>query len=140
MDDLYSPHTGEHINTDSPADWMLHAGTPAPEYDAKTQGCFWRGEAWEVVDVTPSRIVPPRCTPAQGLVALFAIKQITEDDLLAAIAQIPDPVQEYTARIGLQRATSWERVSPTMQSVAALLNLSDEDLDDLFEYAAEVQV
>lgn len=140
MDDLYSPHTGEHIKTNSPADWMKRAGLPAPEYDAKTQGCFWRGEAWEVVDVTPSRIVPPSCTPAQGLVALFAVKQITEDDLLAAIAQIPDPVQQYTARVGLQRATSWERESQTMQSMAALLSLTDEDLDDLFEYAAGVRV
>ena len=83
---------------------------------------------------------PKRCTPAQGLVALFALKQITEDHVLDAIAQIPDPVQQYTARIGYQRATTWERGSQTMIVMAQLLQLSDEDLDTLFSYAAGVQV
>lgn len=80
------------------------------------------------------------CTPAQGLVALFAIKRITEDDVLAEIARISDEVQRYTARIGYQRATSWERNSPTMQTMAQLLQLSETDLDALFSYAAGVAV
>jgi len=49
MDDLYSPYTGEHIPTDSPASWMLRAGVAAPEYDRSTQGCFWRSYGWEIV-------------------------------------------------------------------------------------------
>lgn len=53
MQDIYSPHTGEHINTDSPAPWMVRAGVPAPEYNPQTQGCFWRGQAWEVVAANP---------------------------------------------------------------------------------------
>lgn len=88
----------------------------------------------------PLPMQPQSCTPAQGLVALFALKSITEDNVLAAIGQIPDPVQQYTARIGYQRATTWERNSPTMQAMAQLLQLSDEDLDTLFSYAAGVQV
>ena len=83
---------------------------------------------------------PSACTPAQGLVALFALKNITEDNVLAAIGQIPDPVQQYTARIGYQRATVWERNSPTMQVMAQLLQLSAQDLDALFAYAVEVRV
>lgn len=83
---------------------------------------------------------PTTCTPAQGLVALFALKQITEDHVLEAIAQIPDPVQQYTAKIGYQRATNWERNSPTMQAMAQLLQLSEEDLDALFTHAVTVQV
>lgn len=83
---------------------------------------------------------PSACTPAQGLVALFALKSLTEDNVLDAIAQIPDPVQQYTARIGYQRATTWERGSPTMTAMAQLLQLSDEDLDELFTYAVGVQV
>ena len=84
--------------------------------------------------------VPAVCTPAQGLVALFAIKQITEQDVATAIAAIPDPVQRYTAHIGFNRATAWERGSATMQAMSALLSLSDTDLDALFYYAAGVQV
>lgn len=83
---------------------------------------------------------PQACTPAQGLVALFALKQITEDDVLAAISKIADPVAQYTARIGYQRATTWERGSPTMQAMAQLLQLSEADLDELLAYAAAVQV
>ncbi len=83
---------------------------------------------------------PKSCTPAQGLVALFTLKRITEDNILEAIAQIPDPVQQYAAKIGYQRATSWERGSPTMQTMAQLLQLTEPDLDELFSYAASVKV
>lgn len=53
MNDAYSPHTGEHIATDSPASWMGRAGTSAPEYNPQTHGCFWRGGAWEIVAAQP---------------------------------------------------------------------------------------
>ena len=53
MNDAYSPHTGEHIATDSPASWMGRAGTSAPEYSPQTHGCFWRGGAWEIVAAQP---------------------------------------------------------------------------------------
>ena len=57
-----------------------------------------------------------------------------------AIAQIPDPVQRYTATIGYQRATTWQRGSATMATLAQLLGLNSADLDALFAYAAEVAV
>ncbi|WP_246610001.1 hypothetical protein [Comamonas fluminis] len=90
-------------------------------------------------DVGPV-VAPLFCTPAQGLVALYALKSITEETILTAIESIPDDVQRYTARIGYQRATSWERNSPTMQTMAQLLQLTDADLDELFSYAASVNV
>ena len=49
MNDLYSPATGEHINTDTPATWMGRAGKPVPDYDASISSCFWRGDDWEIV-------------------------------------------------------------------------------------------
>ena len=88
----------------------------------------------------PASQPPTTCTPAQGLIALYALKQITEQDILDAIAQIPDPVQRYTATIGYQRATTWERGSATMATMAQLLGLTDEDLDDLFAYSSGVGV
>lgn len=84
--------------------------------------------------------LPVTCSPAQGLVALYTIKQISEQDVVTVIAAIPDPVQRYTAQIGFHRATAWERNSATMQAMAALLSLSETDLDALFSYAAGVQV
>lgn len=102
---------------------------------------------WEIVkpETTPTTPEPPKgapttCTQAQGLVALFAIKRITEDNILEAIDSIPDEVQRYTVRIGYQRATTWERGSPSMQTMAQLLQLSESDLDELFAYAVGVAV
>ena len=123
------------------------AGTlTAPPATTGTEVAQWRGDAWTVLPERPALpepappLVPQQCTPAQGLVALFAVKSITEQDVHDAIASISDPVQRYTAQIGFTRATQWERTSATMQAMAALLGLSEADLDALFTFAAGVQV
>ena len=81
---------------------------------------------------------PTVCSPAQGLVALYALKGLTESDIAAAIASIPDAVQRYTASIGFNRATEWRRSSDTTQFLVGLLGLSKEDVDALFAYAVTV--
>ena len=114
------------------------AHIPAPEdFDLSRLGeyVYENGEL-----LLPAPPLPTSCTPSQGLIALYALKQITEQDILDAIAQIPDPVQRYTVTIGYQRATAWERGSATMATMAQLLALTDEDLDNLFAYAAGVVV
>lgn len=118
-----------------------------PPYRNEPGVTCWRrvDGAWKLEDIPkPPESPPPEkpkvCSPAQGLVALFAIKRITEDDVLAAIAHIPDEVQRYTVKIGYQRATTWERGSPAMQTMAQLLQLSESDLDELFVYAVGVAV
>ena len=114
------------------------AHIPAPEdFDLSRLGeyVYENGEL-----LLPAPPLPTSCTPAQGLIALYALKQLTEQDILDAIAQIPDPVQRYTATIGYQRATTWERGSATMATMAQLLELTEADLDDLFAYAVEVKV
>ena len=83
---------------------------------------------------------PIICSPAQGLVALFAVKQITESDVNAAIAAITDPVARYTTQIAFARATEWRRDSASMQQLAALLGLTEADLDALFAFAVTVAV
>ena len=111
---------------------------PAPEdFDLSRLGeyIYENGEL-----VLPAPPPPTTCTPAQGLIALYAIKQLTEQDILDAIAQIPDPVQRYTATIGYQRSTMWQRGSATMATMAQLLGLTEEDLDALFVYAVGVEV
>ena len=99
--------------------------------------------AWrvaEVQDVPAEPATPTVCSPAQGLVALFAIKQITEDDVNTTIAAIPDPVARYTAQIAFARAIEWRRDSASMQQLAALLGLTEADLDALFAFAVTVAV
>ena len=101
--------------------------------------------AWRVAEVQDSPVIPPlpalsACSPAQGLVALFAIKQITESDVNAAIAGITDSVARYTTQIAFARATEWRRDSASMQQLAALLGLTEADLAALFEFAVTVAV
>ena len=102
-------------------------------------GWLYDGENFTPAPPVPTP-APTSCTPAQGLIALYALKQLTEQDILDAIAQITDPVQRYTATIGYQRATTWERGSTTMQTMAQLLGLTEADLDGLFAYASGVVV
>lgn len=138
--------------TGKTADINPYAATilPPPQHDPEVERARWVEGAWtvEAVPETPSEpepepqepIQPTYCTPVQGLIALFTVKQITEADLLAAINHIPDPVAQYTAKISFQRASLWERKSQTMQNMAELLGLTPQDLDELFEYAVNVSV
>lgn len=136
LNDCYSPHTGEHIDGATPAPWMGRAGVMPPEYDAQTHGCFWRDGAWAVEEAEPEPApVPVEVTPAQGLMALFTLKGITEDNILAAIDSIEDPAMKYQAHIGYQKTTRWQRHSLTMQTVATLLGLTEADMDALFTLA-----
>lgn len=97
-------------------------------------------EATYVVPEPSPPVVPQSCTPAQGLFALFALKQITESSIQSAINSLSDPVQRYTAQIGFSRATEWRRDSSTTQMLASLMALSPADLDALFTYAVTVSV
>lgn len=49
----YSPHTGELIRTETPADWMAQTHLVPPAFDAQEQGCFFRNGNWVLVDPTP---------------------------------------------------------------------------------------
>lgn len=88
---------------------------------------------------TPA-VAPTVCSPAQGLVALYAVKGTTETDIQTAIASIPDPVQQYTANIAFSKATEWRRNSQSMLMLANLLSLTEQDLDELFTYAVTVTI
>lgn len=134
MNDAYSPHTGEHIKTDTPADWMGRAGVPAPEYDPATHGCFWRGDAWELVAAQPAKPpVPQSCTNRQGKLALIELGYYTAaTDLLAAIE---DPTEKLKAEVEWS-APTFERTNPFLNAVWAQLGGTQEQLDDAFRLAA----
>ena len=100
----------------------------------------WRLAEVQGVPTPPTPATPTVCSPAQGLVALFAIKQITESDVNATIAAITDPVLRYTSQIAFARATEWRRDSVAIQQLATLLGLTESDLDVLFEFAVTVAV
>ena len=95
---------------------------------------------WPLIEPQGPNLPMQVCSPAQGLVALFAIKQITESDVNTTIAAITDPVLRYTSQIAFARATEWRRDSVSIQQLSALLGLTESDLDALFEFAAKVTV
>ena len=100
----------------------------------------WRLAEVQDVPAEPAPATPTVCSPAQGLVALFAIKQIAEADVNATIAAITDPVARYTSQIAFARATEWKRDSVSIQQLSALLGLTESDLDALFAFAVTVAV
>ena len=118
---------------------IAHEWQHVAHADGAGIGWGWDGSAF-VAPAPTAPTVPQSCTPAQGLIALYALQSITEEDIATAIAAIPDPVQRYSAQIGYTRAITWERTSATMQALAALLGLSESDLSTLFTYAAGVHV
>lgn len=81
-------------------------------------------------------VIPQSVTPAQGLMALYALKSITEDDIMDVISTVQDPTLRYQAQITYKKATTWQRTSVTMQTLAGLLSLTEPDLDELFTQAA----
>ena len=126
-----------------PTDVPEFFGTCPDESDTQIDGVLgvYSQADWETMradEMAARNPAPQTCTPAQGLIALYALKSITEEDIATAIAAIPDPVQRYSAQIGYTRATTWERTSATMQAMTALLGLSESDLDALFVYAGGV--
>lgn len=134
MNDLYSPHTGEHIVTAIPADWMLHAGVAAPNYNRQSSGCFWRNGAWEVVISVPEPApVPQSVTMRQARLALLAAGRLA--DVNAAIASMPGADGE-AARIEWEFSGSVERNRPLALSLATSLGMTPANLDDLFRQAA----
>ena len=112
-------------------------GTPLDEYEQMLSDWV---NSYVPEPVTPAEPVPRSCTPAQGLVALYAVKGITEDDIRTVIDGIPDPVTRYTVKIGYERATAWIEDSPTMQMVQSAFAFTDADMDELFDYAVQVKV
>lgn len=111
-----------------------------PEFAEQRHPGAWRLAEVQDVPTPPTPATPTVCSPAQGLVALFAIKQITESDVNTTIAAITDPVARYTSQIAFARATEWRRDSASIQQLAALLGLTESDLDALFEFAVKVAV
>ena len=81
----------------------------------------------------PTPFVPTSVTKRQACLALHAIGKLAAVD--TAIAGLPEP-QRTTAQIEWQYAGQIERHSAMTLTLAALLSLSEDQLDALFTSAA----
>ena len=135
----FSPHTGEHIETTTPADWMGRTATPPPAYDRATQGAFFRDGVWEVETAQPTaQPVPQQVTNAQGTAVL--IQMGLWPQVLAYVAAIEDPAQKALAEVALNKTTHWQRNSPFLNQAADALGLTPEQMDDLFRNASQIEL
>ena len=75
-----------------------------------------------------------RVTKRQALLALFDLKGIKEDAILAAINAIEEEHARYRTLVDWQGAATIENDSPTVLLLAAALNIT-ADLPTLFDYA-----
>lgn len=133
----FSPHTGEHIETATPADWMGRTSIAPPAYDRATQGAFFRDGVWEVETAQPpAQPVPQQVTRAQGKAVL--IQMGLWQAVLDFVAAIQDPTQRALAEVALHDTQYWQRSSPFLNTAAAALGITQEQMDDLFVAASQV--
>lgn len=131
MNDIYSPHTGEHIQTDDPAEWMGRAGVAAPAYDPATQGCFWRGQGWEVVTATPAATHIPPISPRQIRQALTRANLRSQVE--AAVAAGSQGLKDWW-----EFATVFEREHLMVVAMGDSLGQTPAQLDALWALGASL--
>lgn len=102
------------------------------------------GPGWSYVDgqfVAPELEpdpVPQSVTRAQGKAAL--IQAGLWSAVVSYVEGIADPTEKALAEVALNDTLEWQRSSPFLNSAAAALGLTDEQLDDLFRQAATIQL
>ena len=62
MNYAYSPHTGEFINVEVPAPWMLTTTIAPPAFDPQNAGCFFQNGAWVLVSTLPKILLDVQTT------------------------------------------------------------------------------
>lgn len=96
----------------------------------------------EVIENDPVGPPPPFATPASIRVALRRLHGITLSQLDAIIAQViasmPDAGDQEDAEILWQYAVEIERNHPLVGAISMALNLTSEQIDDVFRAAAQV--
>ena len=80
--------------------------------------------------------VPQQITRAQGKAAL--IMQGRWQEVLDYVVSIQDPTQRALAEVALNDTLTWERSSPLLNTAAAGLGMTDEQLDALFIQAGGI--
>ncbi len=93
------------------------------------------GEFGPIAEYVPaSTPVPQIVSRFQGLAALMQAGLL--DDIEAFMA---DPLTDPFDRLAWRSIQEFRRTSPTVARIGAIFNFTDEQLDDLFRFAATVE-
>jgi len=95
--------------------------------------------AWLAEGNTPDPYVPPP-PPIPATVTRFqALAVLAAGGYLDTVHTYIDTLpRSNITRLAFENATDWERTSPTLAALAAMLGLSDAQVDDLFIAASKV--
>ena len=129
MQILYNDETGkiEALAEDGYIDYHTHMNAPVwftPE----------DMERYKVVDGELVGIVPIFITPRQAEIALLQAGLL--DDVVSAIASIPDETTRRIAQIEWAKAQEVRRDWPLLNQLATQIGLTPDQIDDLFRQAA----
>jgi hypothetical protein len=92
-----------------------------------------------IIKIDPALVstpVPQQVTRAQGKVVL--IQMGLWPQVLAFVDAIQDPVQKAVAEVAINDTVHWQRNSPFLNQAATALNISQEQMDQLFIQASEI--
>jgi len=92
--------------------------------------------SYEEVPVTPAPVVPEQVTLWQlrGVLAVMGL----EDTVTAVINGMPDGNEKKIALRAWEYANNIKRQSPTVTAIKAILNLTDEQTDQIFIQAEQI--
>lgn len=82
--------------------------------------------------------VPEQVTRAQGKAVL--IQAGLWQDVLDYVGTIEDATERQLAEVALHDTTHWQRTSPFLNSAAAALGITEQQMDALFQQAAEIEL
>ena len=128
--------TGETFTVTDPFAALPQGVTTEPPALTGTQVAQWIGSKWIVMDERP---VPP--VPVPAAVSRFQARMaLRAAGLFDAVeTMMANPATPIAAVEAWQTAQEFRRQSPTILAMAQALNLTEQQLDDLFIAAGQIE-
>lgn len=129
----YTVLSAQYANAENTAAVVQTAEAGAVLASTKDTPALWAA----LTDIAPYSVVvsvPQTVTRFQALAALHLAGKLTAVQAIMAAPETP-----VLAKLAWDNALSFERNSPTLASLAAMLGMTDADLDALFTQAATIE-
>lgn len=112
-----------------------NAGIPADPANTDYQQYL----QWLAEGNTPEPYIAPPPPIPQTVTRFQALATLAAGGWLDVVHTYMDALpRNNVQRLAFENATDWERTSPTVNALAAMLGLSDAQVDDLFVAASQV--